>query len=59
MMKNETLSRAELLVLIIEHNVQRGIRDPWAFIDQLYYHIQHDTVEALQATLSELEETAP
>lgn len=61
MMKNKTntLSRAELLVLIIEHNVQRGIRDPQAFIDQLYCHIQHDTIQALEATLDELEATAP
>jgi hypothetical protein len=49
--------RAELITLIIEHNVNRGIKDANAFIDQLYIHIQHDTYQALVATLAELEET--
>jgi hypothetical protein len=47
--------RAELITRIIKHNVQRGILDPNAFIDQLYIHIQHDSYQALEYTLAELE----
>lgn len=59
MMKNQDLSRAELITLIIEHNVNRGIRDPEAFMDQLFSMIQYDSMQALHYTLEELEEQAP
>jgi len=60
MMKNKPLpDRCELITLIIEHNVQRGIKDAHAFMDQLYQHIQYDSYPALLATLEELEATAP
>ena len=59
-MKNEiTYTRADLVLLILEHNFNRGIRDSEAFMDQLYLMIQHDTMASLEATLQELEDTAP
>lgn len=59
-MQNEKpYTRAELVLLILEHNFNRGIRDSEAFMDQLYLMIQHDTMASLEATLQELEDTAP
>lgn len=59
MMKNETQpTREDLLALIIEHNEQRGIRDPQAWSEQLEA-MECFSYEALWCTLEELEETAP
>ena len=59
MMNTKPYTRAELVLLILEHNFNRGIRDSEAFMDQLYLMIQHDTMASLEATLQELEDTAP
>jgi hypothetical protein len=59
MMNTKPYTRAELVLLILEHNFNRGIRDSEAFMDQLYLMVQHDTMASLEATLQELEDTAP
>ena len=59
MINEKPYTRAELVLLILEHNFNRGIRDSEAFMDQLYLMIQHDTMASLEATLQELEDTAP
>lgn len=59
MINEKPYTRADLVLLILEHNFNRGIQDSEAFMDQLYLMIQHDTMASLEATLQELEDTAP
>jgi hypothetical protein len=54
MIYKKPYTRAELVTLIIEHNINRGILDPEAFMDQIFLMIQHDSMDALQSTFQEL-----
>ncbi len=52
------LKRNDYIALIIEHNVNQGIKDTDAFVNYVIHHLPYMNELALKIELEELEEKA-
>ncbi len=52
------MKRNDYIALIIEHNVNQGIKDTDAFVNYIIHHLPYMNELALKIELEELEEKA-